>query len=224
VYWNIFGLRGWLGLALNAKKIEKMLASIAQCDPHVAKALNSIGCPAARIRPQGFETFLTTLISQQISKQAAETITGRVLALMPQVAPGVFLGLPIELLREAGMSMRKIEYTRELAKAISSGEFLPERLETMSDTEAIEHIVKLRGFGVWSAEIYLMFSLGREDIFPADDLIIRIALKKLKKKRVDLTPKHARELVQHWSPYRSAGSLFLWHMHHKGLTMSRSAR
>ena len=81
----------------------------------------------------------------------------------------------------------------------------------MDDPTAIKTITSLRGFGPWSAEIYLMFSLQRSDIFPAGDLALRIALQKLKGIDTTLDEKQARELVARWSPYRSAGSLFLWH-------------
>ena len=75
----------------------------------------------------------------------------------------------------------------------------------------IEAITTLRGFGAWSAEIYLMFSLQRTDIFPAGDLAIRVALQKLKRIDNKLSENQAREMVASWAPYRSAGSLFLWH-------------
>jgi len=81
----------------------------------------------------------------------------------------------------------------------------------MTDTEAINAITALRGFGHWSAEIYLMFSLKRQDVFPADDLALQVALGRLKSLSEKPTPKQARDLVAHWTPWRSVGSLFLWH-------------
>ena len=199
---------------MNKAKIKKGLDTLAAGDHHLADMLGKIGYPPPRIRPAGFETFLTTIISQQISNQAAATITRRVLALMDEVTAEALLGISDTQLRDAGLSQRKLEYAQGLARAIAAGEFDPDSLRTLSDQEAIAAIVKLRGFGVWSAEVYLMVSLGRPDIFPADDLIIRASLRKLKRKRAELTAKKARELVAHWAPYRSAGSLFLWHMHH----------
>jgi DNA-3-methyladenine glycosylase II len=113
-------------------------------------------------------------------------------------------------LREAGMSFRKIEYAKGLAEAIDSGKFDVEGLVSLEDSEAIAAITSLRGFGPWSAEIYLMFSLNRQDIFPADDLALLVALGRLKGLPAKPTPKVAREMVKHWSPWRSVGSLFLW--------------
>ena len=114
-------------------------------------------------------------------------------------------------MREAGLSSRKVEYVEGLARAMEEGRFDPSRLEQMDDQSAIKAITSLRGFGPWSAEIYLMFSLRRSDIFPAGDLALRIALQRLKRIETPLNEKQSRELVAPWSPYRSAGSLFLWH-------------
>ncbi len=102
-------------------------------------------------------------------------------------------------------------HTEKLAQAMAEGSFDPSQLETMDDPMAIKAITSLRGFGPWSAEIYLMFSLQRSDIFPADDLALQVALQRLKGLAQRPTPKQAHALIEHWSPWRSAGSLFLWH-------------
>ncbi|MFT5082387.1 MAG: DNA-3-methyladenine glycosylase II [Lentisphaeria bacterium] len=124
------------------------------------------------------------------------------------------LAIKEEKLRAAGLSQRKTEYAKGLARAIVAGEFDPDALEQMTDENAIIAITPLRGFGRWSAEVYLMFSLGRADLFPADDLITLHSLTKLKRCGQKLTPKAARQMVEHWAPSRSAGSLLLWHCHH----------
>ena len=121
------------------------------------------------------------------------------------------LQLPAGALRAAGLSARKAEYVEGLARAMLGNSFDPAALTQMEDRAAVEAITSLKGFGVWSAEIYLMFSLQRRDIFPAGDLALRVALQKLKGIDEALTEKQARGLVAEWAPYRSAGSLFLWH-------------
>ena len=135
---------------------------------------------------------------------------GRVRTLLPDIRPDKLLALPDGSLRGAGLSGRKVEYATNLAKAIVDGHFVPEQLSALDDASAIQEIVALRGFGRWSAEIYLMFSLQRRDIFPADDLALRLALQKLKGMDARPTPKQSRELVAQWAPWRSVGSLFLW--------------
>ncbi len=200
---------------MNKAHIKKSLHAIAKLDDDVAQALDQFGYPEPRIRPAGFETFLNTIVSQQISTQAAATIWQRVSSLMTEVDATSLLALSDSALRGAGLSQRKMEYAQGLARAIASDEFNPGALDDMDDDTAIDTITQIRGFGRWSAEVYMMFSLQREDIFPADDLILLTSLQNLKNLPDRPTPKVARGLIQHWSPWRSTGSLFLWHYHHQ---------
>lgn len=196
---------------MDKRTIKRGMTALAAADPDVAEALADLGLPAPRLRPPGFETFLSTIISQQISTHAAAAIRGRVALLLPEPSPAALLALDDGALRGAGMSGRKIEYARGLALAIEAGEFDVGALAGMDDAEAIAAISSIRGFGRWSAEIYLMFSLRRKDIFPADDLALLVALGRLKGADTRPTPARARALVEHWAPWRSVGALFLWH-------------
>jgi DNA-3-methyladenine glycosylase II len=192
-------------------KIKNHLDALAKLDPDLQRGLELVRYPEPRIRVQGFETFLSTIVSQQISTEAAASIMRRVQALLPSMEAQEVLRLPAGALRAAGLSGRKVEYVEALARAIDENRFEISRLAEMEDQAVIEAITALRGFGAWSAEIYLMFSLQRSDIFPAGDLAIRVALQKLKRIDNKLSEKQAREMVASWAPYRSAGSLFLWH-------------
>jgi DNA-3-methyladenine glycosylase II len=192
-------------------KIKRHLNALAKLDPDLQRGLKIVRYPAPRIRVQGFETFLSTIVSQQISTEAAASIMRRVQALLPSMEAQDVLRLPAGALRAAGLSGRKVEYVEALARAVDENRFEIRRLADMEDQAVIEAITALRGFGVWSAEIYLMFSLQRSDIFPAGDLAIRVGLQKLKRIDGKLGEKQAREMVESWAPYRSAGSLFLWH-------------
>ena len=196
---------------MNQEKIKRHLNKLALLDADLERGLELVRYPKPRIREQGFATLLSTVVGQQISTHAAAAVMQRVRTLLPKMESAELLKLPPGALREAGLSRRKVEYVEGLARAITEGSFDPSQLEAMDDSKAIKAITTLRGFGPWSAEIYLMFSLQRSDIFPAGDLALRIALQKLKGIDVALDEKQARELVAAWSPYRSAGSLFLWH-------------
>lgn len=193
--------------------IKKGLDAIATTDKDVKKALQNLGYPAPRIRPIGFETLASTVVSQQLSTKAASAIMGRVRQLLPELNAAAVLSVRKTSLRKAGLSERKVEYLCGLAKAIKTGAFDPDQLAQMDDATAIAEITALRGFGQWSAEIYLMFSLGRRDVFPANDLALQVALQQLKNLKHKPTPAIARDLVAHWAPWRSAGSLFLWHFY-----------
>ena len=195
---------------MNAAKIKRDLNALAKLDGDVARGLKEVSYPEPRIREQGFQTFLSTLVGQQISTDAAAAIMARVRLLLPTMSAEAMLALEQGALRAAGLSGRKVEYAEGLARAIVDGSFNVSGLGDMDNAAAISSITRLRGFGEWSAEIYIMFSLQREDVFPAGDLALRIALQKLKGIEHRLSEKESRDIVATWSPYRSAGSLFLW--------------
>lgn len=199
---------------MNEKEIAQALAELCLVDDEVKHSFAHIGLPAPRIQPEGFETLLSIIVSQLLSTKVAAVIMARVVALMPEVKASELLKIDDQTLRDAGLSWRKVEYAKGLANAVLSGEFNMTDLSSMSDAAALKEIMKLRGFGRWSAEIYLMFSLGRTDIFPADDLGILVGLGKLKGLSDKPTAKEARLMIEHWSPNRSAGALFLWHYYH----------
>ncbi|MCS2607863.1 DNA-3-methyladenine glycosylase family protein [Halomonas dongshanensis] len=191
--------------------IAHAMQALAEADPDIARALPQVGAPSPRERDRGFATFFSTIVSQQISTEAARAIMGRVNTLLPELHAKAIIDIEGQALRDAGLSWRKVEYAKGLAEAELAGTFSADGLEHLSDEEVIAAITALRGFGRWSAEIYLMFSLKRPDIFPADDLALRVALGRLKGLDDKPTPAKARQMVAHWAPWRSVGSLFLWH-------------
>ena len=191
--------------------IRRHLDTLARSDADLRAGLDRVGYPLPRIREPGFETLLAIVVGQQISTAAAAAVMARLRELAPRLDAQAVLALPDGALREAGLSGRKVEYVTGLACAIADGDFDPERLAGLDDAAAIDAITQLRGFGVWSAEIYLMFCLRREDVFPAGDLALRVALQKLRNRAHALDEREARELAAAWAPRRSAASLFLWH-------------
>lgn len=196
---------------LDAARIRRDLDRLARRDPDLRVALRRHGYPPPRVRDPGFGTLLATIVSQQISTAAAAAIMTRLQMLLPSMSAPALLKLPAGSLRAAGLSRRKVEYAEALARAIVDGQFDPAGLERLDDEQAIAAITGLRGFGRWSAEIYLMFCLQRGDVFPAGDLALRVALQKLKGCDEPLDEPTARALLESWAPWRSSGSLFLWH-------------
>ena len=196
---------------MDQRALTRSLNLLAKRDAALREALAVYGKPMPRQRPEGFETFVNTVVAQQISTHAASAIMGRVKKLLPRCTPKMLLKASEADLRAAGLSFRKIEYLQGLAEAELSGALGIKTLGSLSDEEAIERIVQLRGFGRWSAEIYLMFSLDRRDIFPADDLALQVALGRLRKLDRRPTASESRKLTESWAPYRTAASLFLWH-------------
>jgi DNA-3-methyladenine glycosylase II len=199
---------------MNDYIIKQALDELASKDNDVATGLKLVGYPPPRIRPIGFETLFSIIVSQQLSTHAAAAIMGRAKELLPELKPQAVIDLPEGALRKIGLSHRKVEYATGLSEAILNGSFNPEKLEQL-DNEAVKNeIIALKGFGPWSAEIYLMFSLQRQDIFPSGDLALLVALQKLKGLNEKPTPQQAQKLIEHWSPWRTTGSLFLWHYYH----------
>lgn len=201
---------------MDEKTILHGLKALSLIDKDIAKAFNALGPPPVRINPHGFESLLFTIVSQQLSTKVATVIMGRVVTLMQNVTAKALIDVADQDLRNAGMSWRKIEYAKGLANGIETGSFVLAELDYLCDEDAIKAITALKGFGRWSAEIYLMLSLEREDIFPADDLGLLVALGRLKGLSEKPTPKQARDIVKHWAPWRSVGALFLWHYYHQG--------
>ena len=154
------------------------------------------------------------MVGQQLSTHAAASIMRKARDLLPELTAETILSKTDDELRGVGLSKQKVSYVKGMAEAIVDGIFDPDSLEALDDKTVIENITALKGFGPWSAEIYCMFSLQRPDIFPSGDLALLVALQKLKGLDEKPTPKEAQKIIEHWSPWRSVGSLFLWHYYH----------
>ena len=136
---------------MDKRVIKKGMEALVRIDEDVANAVAQVGYPAPRLRPVGFETLFTAILSQQISTSAARAIRERVIALMDDVSAKSLLLVDSETLRSAGMSYRKIEYARGLAEAIVEGRLDLQGMREQPDDEVISTITALRGFGLWSA-------------------------------------------------------------------------
>ena len=185
---------------------------LAQVDADVARALEKVGYPAPRQREPGFATLLRIMVAQQLSTKSAAAIWGRVEAACgPLVSAERFLALEEAAFRTIGFSRQKMAYGRALAEAVAAGALDLEALASLPEEEAISRVSALRGFGRWSAEIYLLFALGRADIFPADDLGLQIGMQRLKRLEARPNRKVMDLLAEHWRPLRGCGAIFLWH-------------
>lgn len=197
---------------LDAERLRMMLDALAAGDPDLAHALARVGYPSPRQYEPGFATLLRIILAQQVSTASAAAIWRKLETVLGgEVAPGGFLSLDDAALRAAGFSARKAEYARGLCRAIVEGVLDLDALALLDEDAVAEALVRLRGFGRWSAEIYLLFALGRADIFPADDLAIQIAYQRLKQLDVRPAAKALRAMAEPWRPYRGAAAVFLWH-------------
>lgn len=197
---------------LDAARLGTALDQLAALDPDIAAALPLVGTPAPRTREPGFATLLRIVVAQQISTKAAAAIWNRLeLAAGPSFSASALLALTDAEFRAVGFSARKVEYARDLARAIAEGRLDLEALVTCEEADLVARIAALRGFGRWSAEIYGLFALGRVDMFPADDLALQVAAMRLKRMPTRPSAKALRELAERWRPVRGAAAVFLWH-------------
>lgn len=201
--------------AFDQAALEADLKALAAQCPRIAEQLEKIGAPEARISPHGFETLLRVIVGQQISTKAAASIYKRFTDRF-EGAPSAqdIADLTEEELRALGLSRQKVGYAHGLAAATLDGSLEIDAWPSWDDEAVVEQITALKGFGRWSAEMYLMFSLGRRDVWPADDLALQIGLERLfGLNERPKTRKKSEPLLEHWKPYRSAGSLMLWHFY-----------
>jgi len=198
-------------MSLTARHLEQAISHVAERDAHVRAALGVVGLPEPRIRPAGFAALLRIMVAQQLSVKAAATIHARLEALMGEATPRNLLAQDDDALRAAGLSRRKVAYARALAEACAAGQLDFAAIGQLDDDDAISVISSVKGFGRWSAEIYLMFCEGRPDIWPAADLGLQAGLHRLKALAARPTAKDTIPLVEPWRPHRSAMALFLWH-------------
>jgi DNA-3-methyladenine glycosylase II len=190
------------------------LKKLAATDRHIAEALAKVGLPPPRNRPPGFSSLARIIIGQQVSVASAAAIwTKLTTGIDPFTAENV-AGRSVDELRTFGLSRQKAAYILGVAGDLVERRLDLERIHEMEDELAIAELMKLKGFGRWSAEIYLLFSLGRPDIFPAGDLGLQVAVQRLKKLRSRPDPKRLIKLSEAWRPHRTAAAYFLWHFLH----------
>jgi len=163
-----------------------------------------------------FAALVRALLNQQLSGKAAATIHGRVLALVGGIeglTPAALSALDPALLRQAGVSRPKISYLKDLSSHVLDGRLDLHGLEHLSDDEVVTAITAVKGFGRWSAEMFLMFRLNRPDIFPVADLGIVKGVQKLFGMKKRPKPSTMERLAKPWRPYRSVAAWYLWRLH-----------
>ncbi|TXG81724.1 MAG: DNA-3-methyladenine glycosylase 2 family protein [Sphingomonadales bacterium] len=197
-------------MGLSAEHLESSLRAVAGDDPVVRVALEAVGTPAPRIAARGYAALLRALVAQQLSVKAAAAIHGRLAALIPLDDPQALLAQDDDSLRGCGLSRPKIAYARALAEAVATGQLALDALPA-DDEAAVAAIGAVKGFGRWSAEVYLVFAEGRADILPAGDLALQEATRRLLRLEARPSEKALRDIGARWRPHRGAMAIFLWH-------------
>ncbi|QSR15944.1 DNA-3-methyladenine glycosylase [Novosphingobium sp. KA1] len=198
-----------MGLSAGALKLG--LDKIAAREPAMARALERAGYPEPRIRARGYATLLRTIVGQQVSVASAASVWARMEALLgPEIAPHALLAADFDALRACGLSRQKQGYARSLCELVAAGSLDLGNLPA-DDEEAIAQLVRIKGIGRWSAEVYLLFAEGRPDIWPAGDLAVQAGMHKILCLDARPSEKEARALAEQWRPHRGAAAIFTWH-------------
>ncbi len=188
-------------------------ARLLIADPILARVIDAVGPIKLALRRERFAALGRAIIFQQLAGAAARTIHDRFVRLFPGrrfPTPRQVLEASTEDLRRVGLSRQKSLYLRDLATHVENGTLNFHRFAKMSDEEIIADLTRVHGIGRWTAEMFLMFNLGRPDVLPVDDLGVRNAVRRLYRMRKMPDAKRLRALGERWRPYRSAASWYLW--------------
>lgn len=189
---------------------------LKSADPRVGRLIDLIGEINLLLRDDYFASLVRAVIGQQLSVKVATTIWNRTVNLCGEMKPEIILALNEDKLRTAGFSQQKIAYIKDLAVKVSCGEVKLTRLPEMADDEVIRTLTAIKGIGVWTAQMFLIFSLGRPDVFSTADLGLRRAVKWLYNLDEMPNSKELEKYSENWRPYRSAASLYLWEAINRG--------
>ena len=195
------------------------LKALVDKDAAMARAYRLAGRPTSRKRPPGFASLLRIIVNQQVSTHAGRAIWQKLEIGLGVVTPETVLAISPRKLKGLGLSRAKTRYARGLAERVASAELDLDGLGKLDDDGIREALTRVPGIGPWTAEIYMMFALGRPDVWPAGDLALAQATKQLLGLRSRPTPGEMAEIGDAWRPWRTAAAVMLWHYYaHAGRT------
>ncbi|HYK63595.1 MAG TPA: DNA-3-methyladenine glycosylase [Patescibacteria group bacterium] len=192
---------------------RKARMHLSKADPILARIIAKVGPLGIQPRRERFQALARAIIFQQLAGAAASAIYDRFVALFPGAdfpTPEQVLAKTVAELRAVGLSEKKALYIQDLAEHIRDGKLNFHQFHTMSDEEIIEHLTMVKGIGRWTAEMFLMFNLGRPDVMPADDLGVQNAIKRHYRMRQRPNRKRLLKQAERWRPYRTAAAWYLW--------------
>jgi DNA-3-methyladenine glycosylase II len=210
--------------------MRKAVTHLKKSDPVMRAIIERLGPCRMQFGPPEFHSLAEAIVYQQLNGKAAETIFKRFAALAgePLTSEGI-LKLSDEQMRSAGLSKQKTAYLKDLAAKTASGLVDFARLPDLPDAEVVEHLTQVKGIGVWTAQMFLMFTLKRENVLPTGDFGVRMAMfkhyldqprsatkksaatKKSRKRKIKLpSPEQMEKIAKRWEPYRSVACWYLW--------------
>src|ERR1044072_4122012 len=195
---------------LTRSSLARGVRELSEVDSDLGLIARTHGVPPLWEREEGFATLVLTILEQQVSLASALAAFERLRAAVPPVTPENFLSFDDAQLRAFGFSRQKALYCRLLARAVLDGELDLRKLASLSDEEARAELMRLKGVGAWTAEIYLLRALLRPDAWPAGDLALQIAAERVKRLPSRPTPAELDALAESWRPWRAVAARLLW--------------
>jgi DNA-3-methyladenine glycosylase II len=194
---------------------EAAVAHLRQADPVLARVIDSVGSFTLEAQDGSFRALAQSIFFQQLAGPAARAIMKRVLDLLGTdearfFGPEEFLAAADEDLRAAGLSRQKLAYLRDLAEKFASGHLREDEFADLDDEEVIGRVTSVKGIGRWTGEMFLIFSLGRPDVLPVDDLGIRRGFQQVYGLDGPPSSEQMRSIAEPWRPFRSVGTWYMW--------------
>lgn len=192
--------------------MRKAIVHLKKSDPVMRAIIERVGAYKIQHREPSFETLVRSIVYQQLSGKVASVILARLAAMLPEgkITPDAILKLRPARMRKAGLSKQKIAYIRDLARKTNQGHLKFEALPDLPDHDVIEHLTQVKGIGVWTAHMFLIFALRRPDVLATGDLGVRTAIRKAYELEELPAPKQIEELAAAWRPYSSVAMWYLW--------------
>ncbi len=191
--------------------MRKALNHLKKCDPVLREIIERVGPFRMEYGPAEFSSLAEAIVYQQLNGKAALTIFNRFAELAGRpLTPEGILKLSDQQLRGVGLSKQKSAYLKDLAAKTASGQLDFSQLHELPDEEVIKHLTQVKGIGVWTAHMFLMFSLRRPNVLPTGDYGVKMALKKHYRKRKLPKPKDMEKIARAWEPYRSVACWYMW--------------
>jgi DNA-3-methyladenine glycosylase II len=191
--------------------MRKAVAHLKKSDPVLRAIIERLGPCRMEFGPPEFHSLAEAIVYQQLNGKAAVTIFKRFAALAGEpLTPTGVLKLTDEQMRSVGLSKQKTAYLKDLAAKTNAGLLDFSKLPTLPDEEVIKHLTQVKGIGVWTAQMFLMFTLKRENVLPTGDYGVQAAIKKHYKKRKLPKPQVMEKIAKCWEPYRSVACWYLW--------------
>ncbi len=197
---------------MNHRHVNEAIRHLRQADPVMREVIRRAGPFRLKLRRDRFYSLVSSIISQQISGKAAASIRRRIedYVAPERISPENLQRLKPQQLRGLGVSPQKAGYLLDLAERVASGELKLNRMGRMSDEDVIEALIQVKGIGVWTAQMFLIFALGRPDVFPHDDLGVRAAIRNLYGLDELPTKEVSHRIATPWRPYASVASWYCW--------------